>query len=106
LSGGEKQRVAIVRALLTRPALLMLDEPLTSLDAGLKERGLDLFRRVRDHFGIPILYVAHDPHEIADLCGDLLILRGGRIERQGPPRSLLRPTDRPCFTYDAPANPE
>lgn len=90
LSGGEKQRVAIARALVTRPNLLLLDEPLSNLDRDLKERGMELFRRVRDHFRTPVIYVAHDPNEIVELCDEVLILRGGRIKSQGTPRELFR----------------
>ncbi len=90
LSGGEKQRVAIGRALVTTPALLLLDEPLSNLDRELKERGLDLFRRVRDHFGTPIVYVAHDANEIVELCDEVLVMRRGRIVKQGSPTEIFR----------------
>jgi molybdate transport system ATP-binding protein len=95
LSGGERQRVAIGRALVTRPRLLLLDEPLSNLDRELKERGLELFRRVRDHFGTPIIYVAHDPDEIVELCDEVIVLRRGKIEKQGAPREIFRPSLKP-----------
>lgn len=94
LSGGEKQRVAIGRALATRPRLLLLDEPLANLDAELKERGLELFRRLRDRFATPVLYVAHDANEIVELCDEAILLRRGQVERQGPVRELFRPSQR------------
>ena len=84
LSGGEKQRVALARALLSAPALLLLDEPLASLDTALKERILPYLRCVRDAFAIPILYVSHDPDEVAALCDEVLILSQGKILRVGP----------------------
>jgi molybdate transport system ATP-binding protein len=90
LSGGEKQRVAIGRALVTRPQLLLLDEPLSNLDRELKERGLELFRRVRDHFGTPIIYVAHDANEVVELCDEVLVMRRGRLVKQGPPAEIFR----------------
>jgi len=79
----------------TRPQLLLLDEPLTNLDRELKERGLELFRRVRDEFGAPIIYVAHDPDEIVELCDEVIILRKGRIEQQGQPREIFRVSQKP-----------
>jgi molybdate transport system ATP-binding protein len=97
LSGGEKQRVAIARALATRPRLLLLDEPLTNLDRELKERGLELFRRVRDHFQTPIIYVTHDPSEIVELCDDLLVLRRGKIDRRGSPRDIFQVSEKPTW---------
>jgi ABC-type molybdate transport system ATPase subunit len=95
LSGGEKQRAAIARALVTRPELLLLDEPLSNLDRDLKERGMELFRRVRDQFRTPIIYVAHDPNEIVDLCDEVLVLRKGQIQRQGAPKDLFQLSQKP-----------
>lgn len=68
LSGGEKQRVALGRALLSRPRLLLLDEPMSSLDDALKERLTALLQRIAAEFPIPILYVSHAASEIAALC--------------------------------------
>ena len=68
LSAGEKQRVALGRALLAAPRLLLLDEPLAGLDAPLRERLLPYLARVRDEFGIPMLYVTHSPDEVMALC--------------------------------------
>lgn len=89
LSGGEKQRVALGRALLTEPRLLLLDEPLASLDAALKDRILPCLRRIRDAFDIPILHVSHDAREVRLLCDEVLILEAGRIVRRGPPSRML-----------------
>ena len=98
LSGGEKQRVAI-RGLISQPRLVLLDEPLSNLDRDLKERGLELFRRVRDHFSTPILYVTHDPNEIVELCDEVIILKGGHVLQQGPPRDLFRISHKPNWEF-------
>ena len=85
LSGGEKQRVAIARALLSRPRVLLLDEPLSNLDEALRERSLDLLRRVRDEFGIPMVYVSHRAEEVVALCDAVLVIDAGHVAGQGPP---------------------
>jgi molybdate transport system ATP-binding protein len=92
LSGGEKQRVALARALATRPRLLLLDEPLAALDVALRERILPYLLRVRDEWKTPALYVTHNVGEALALAGDVVLLRDGRIEAQGPPFDLLAST--------------
>jgi molybdate transport system ATP-binding protein len=82
LSGGEKQRVALARALLASPRILLLDEPLASLDTGLKSRIIPYLARIRDEFRLPMLYVTHDWSEVQAMCGEALILERGRIVRR------------------------
>lgn len=83
LSGGEKQRVALGRALLSRPRLLLLDEPLGSLDAERKEEILPYFIRMRDESGVPMVYVSHDPREVKRLATQVIRLERGKVVAQG-----------------------
>lgn len=82
LSGGEKQRVTLARALLSSPRLLLLDEPLSSLDAKLKSQILPYLQRVRDEFHLPMLYVTHDEPEALALCEEVLVMERGRLVGQ------------------------
>jgi molybdate transport system ATP-binding protein len=79
LSGGERQRVALGRALLSQPRLLLMDEPLSSLDAGSKAEILPYLERLHRSLAIPALYISHDAAEIARLADHVLYMRGGRI---------------------------
>jgi molybdate transport system ATP-binding protein len=97
LSGGEKQRVALGRALLASPRLLLLDEPLAGLDAPLRDRLLPYLARVRDEFAIPMIYVTHSPDEVMTLCDDVVILSRGKIEKRGAPAELFVPAATPRF---------
>jgi molybdate transport system ATP-binding protein len=89
LSGGEKQRVTLARALLSSPRLLLLDEPLSSLDAKLKAQILPFLKRVRDEFPMPMLYVTHHADEVIALCDEVIVLEQGRCVRRGVPVSVL-----------------
>jgi molybdate transport system ATP-binding protein len=83
LSGGERQRVAVGRALLMRPRLLLLDEPLASLDTGHKREILPYLVRLRDDAGIPIVYVSHIPAEVRRIATDVVRLDAGRVVATG-----------------------
>ncbi len=89
LSGGEKQRVAIGRALLARPRLLLMDEPLAALDDARKAEILPYLERLRDQTEVPILYVSHSVAEVARLATTLVVLEGGRVLRTGLASALL-----------------
>jgi molybdate transport system ATP-binding protein len=83
LSGGERQRVALGRALLSQPRLLLLDEPLGSLDTERKAEILPYLVRLRDEAGVPMVYVSHDADELRQLATDIVIIRRGRVTAFG-----------------------
>jgi molybdate transport system ATP-binding protein len=89
LSGGEKQRVAIGRALLAHPRLLLMDEPLASLDEQRRAEILPYIERLRDGAGVPILYVSHSVAEVARLATTVVILTEGRVAAVGPVLDIL-----------------
>lgn len=93
LSGGEAQRVAIGRALLSQPRLLLLDEPLAALDEARKAEILPYIERLRDEAGVPILYVSHSVQEIARLATTVVALEAGRVVRVGPAVDVLSDPD-------------
>ena len=98
LSGGERQRVALGRALLSQPRLLLLDEPVASLDVELKDRVLPYVKRVRELHRIPALVVSHDIADVLMLADDVVILDRGTVFDRGTPRTVLtRPVVRGAF---------
>ncbi|WP_347265114.1 molybdenum ABC transporter ATP-binding protein [Nitrobacter sp.] len=88
LSGGERQRVALGRALLAQPRLLLLDEPLGSLDEDRKAEILPYLMRLRDEAGVPMVYVSHDPDELRQLASHIVMLKRGRVAAFGGPEVL------------------
>lgn len=93
LSGGEKQRVALGRAMLSRPRLLLLDEPLAAIDASRKAEILPYFERLRDEAGVPIVYVSHSIDEVARLADHLVVLNEGRVAAEGPVFDIMSRLD-------------
>ncbi|SDK60943.1 molybdate transport system ATP-binding protein [Methylophilus rhizosphaerae] len=81
LSGGEKQRVAIGRALLSQPVVLLMDEPLSGLDEALKQQVLPYIKKVMTTFGLPTLYVSHVREEVAEIADEMLILAQGQLRQ-------------------------
>jgi iron(III) transport system ATP-binding protein len=90
LSGGQQQRIALARALVVRPDVLLLDEPLSNLDARLRLEMREEIRRIHDQTRITTIYVTHDQKEALSLADRLAVLRDGRIEQIGDPRSVYR----------------
>jgi molybdate transport system ATP-binding protein len=93
LSGGETQRVALGRALLSDPALLLLDEPLSALDLGRKVDILPFLVRIKSEFRVPMLYVSHSVDELVRVADRLLVLEGGRVLAHGETGAVLERLD-------------
>ncbi|OWY06126.1 molybdenum ABC transporter ATP-binding protein [Thioclava sp. F1Mire-8] len=89
LSGGEKSRVALGRAILSNPRMLLMDEPLAALDAARKSEILPYIERLRDEVKLPILYVSHAPAEVARLATSIALIEAGRLRGFGPAREIL-----------------
>jgi len=95
LSGGQQQRVALARALAVRPKVLLLDEPLSALDAKVRLQLRDEIRRIQQEFGITTLFVTHDQEEALSMADRVAVMRAGRLEQCAAPAEL----------YDRPATP-
>lgn len=93
LSGGERQRVAIGRALLASPRLLLMDEPLASLDAARKEEILPFLLRLRGEARLPIVYVTHSLDEVSRLADTMVVLAEGKVAAQGPVAEVMARLD-------------
>ncbi len=89
LSGGERQRVALARALATSPRLLLLDEPLASLDVAFKGAIIRYLKRVRQELETPMIYVSHSVSEVVALAEEMVVLSEGKPVAQGPPSEVL-----------------
>lgn len=99
LSGGERQRVAIARALLIQPRLLLMDEPLASLDTARKREILPWLERMHASFDVPVLYVSHAVEEVARLADNMLVLEAGSVVTQGKVSEVLSRID-PSFDLE------
>jgi putative spermidine/putrescine transport system ATP-binding protein len=88
LSGGQQQRVALARALVTRPKVLLLDEPLSALDAKVRVQLRDEIRRIQTELGITTVFVTHDQEEALAVADRVAVMRDGRIEQIGTPEEL------------------
>jgi putative spermidine/putrescine transport system ATP-binding protein len=94
MSGGQKQRVALARAIATSPRVLLLDEPLSALDAKVRETLRDEIRRLQLEIGVTTVFVTHDQHEALAIADRVGVMSNGRLEQLAPPREL----------YENPAN--
>ena len=95
LSGGQQQRVAIARALAPEPDVLLLDEPMSALDARLRERLRVQVKAIQDALGITTIYVTHDQEEALAISDRVAVMRAGRIEQVGTPRTVYRRPETP-----------
>lgn len=93
LSGGQKQRVALARALVRKPQLLLLDEPLSALDAEMQDKLQDYILQVHREFGLTTILISHDLIEVVKMSQRVLVLKQGRIAQDGKPAEVL-PLDR------------
>jgi len=98
LSGGQQQRAALARALVIEPDVLLLDEPLSNLDAKLRVEMRNEIRRIQKRLGITTIYVTHDQEEALTISDRLAIMRSGHIEQVGPPREVY---ERPASLFAA-----
>ena len=107
LNMSEMQRVAVGRALITRPALLLLDEPMSNLDAHLRQRLRTELKQIQTELGQTVLYVTHDQAEAMSMSDRIAVMRGGRLQQVGKPEEIYhRPVNRFVaeFIGDPPIN--
>ena len=105
LSGGEQQRLALARALVTEPPLLLLDEPLSSLDFGHRRQLRGELQRIQSELGVAFLYVTHDQEEALAVSTRVAVMRAGRVEQVGVPREVYeRPRSRYVADFIGAAN--
>ena len=90
LSGGQRQRVALGRALIKRPRVLLMDEPLSNLDAELRQQMRVEIRRLHDELGMTTVYVTHDQIEAMTLADRIAVLNEGELQQHGPPMEVYR----------------
>jgi putative spermidine/putrescine transport system ATP-binding protein len=88
LSGGQQQRVALARALVVRPSILLLDEPLSNLDAKLRDEMRNEIRDIQKRLGITAIFVTHDQVEALTMCDKVVVMNQGRLEQAGTPVEL------------------
>ncbi len=88
ISGGEQQRVAIARALIVKPDLLLMDEPMSSLDAKIREKLIQEIKSINEKYGVTIIYVTHDQKEAMYLSNRIILFNNGRVEQIGTPLEL------------------
>jgi putative spermidine/putrescine transport system ATP-binding protein len=93
LSGGQQQRVALARALVIKPSLLLLDEPLSNLDAKLRQQVRSDIKRLQEKLGITTLFVTHDQEEALSLAQTVVVMRNGTIEQSGRPQEIYQQPD-------------
>ncbi|MGN8050061.1 ATP-binding cassette domain-containing protein [Curtobacterium sp. 22159] len=98
LSGGQRQRLAIARALATSPEVIVLDEPVTALDATVQDAVLSLLERLRDSTGVAMVFVSHDLRAVRRMADDVLVVHEGRVVEHGPAASVF---DRPTHAVTA-----
>ena len=105
LSGGQQQRVALARALVLEPDVVLMDEPLSNLDAKLRLELRDQIRRIHDELGLTMVYVTHDQSESLSMADRIAVMRDGRIEQIGAPREIYnRPRSRFVADFIGEAN--
>ena len=98
LSGGQQQRVALARALVIEPSILLLDEPLSNLDAKLRDEMRVQIRTLQQQSGITAVFVTHDQVEALSMCDRVVVMRGGRVEQFGTPTEVY---ERPATAFVA-----